>query len=43
MEQDGEEDFFFALEDLEGPVVPMKSSKKRKIEDVEECSSHSFA
>jgi len=41
MDQDGDEDFFFDLEELADPAISTDSSKKRKIEDGEECSSRS--
>jgi len=40
MEMDDSEDFFRDLEDLEGPVDSTDSSKKRKLEEGEEFSSH---
>jgi len=39
MEQDGDEDFFLDLDEMEDPAISSDSVKKRKIEDGEECSS----
>jgi len=39
MDQDGDEDFFLDLEELPGSAISTDSSKKRKIEEGEECSS----
>ena len=41
MDHDGEDDFFLELDDLDEPGVSTESSKKRKIEEGEEFSSHS--
>jgi len=41
MEQDGDEDLFLDLEDLNEPAISTDSAKKRKFEEGEECSSHS--
>ena len=40
MDQDGEDDFFLELDDLDEPVMSTESSKKRKLEEGEEFSSH---
>ena len=42
MDQDGTEDFFLDLDDLNEPAVSSDSVKKRKLEEGEECSSHSM-
>ena len=39
MEQDGDDDFFLDLDEMEDPAISSDSVKKRKIEDGEECSS----
>ena len=41
MEHDGDEDFFLEHDDLDDPTISTESVKKRKIEEGEECSSHS--
>ncbi|KAJ8424070.1 hypothetical protein Cgig2_017672 [Carnegiea gigantea] len=40
MDHDGKDDFFLELDDLGEPVMSTESSKKRKIEEGEEFSSH---
>ena len=42
MDNDGVKEYFLKLDDLDDPVISTDSSKKRKIEDGEEYSSHSF-
>jgi len=42
MEQDGTDDFFLELDDLYNPAISTNSTKKRKIEEGEDCSSHSM-
>jgi len=41
MEQDGSDDFFLDLDDMHDPAISSDSTKKRKLEEGEECSSHS--
>jgi len=41
MDQDGTDDFFLDLDDLHDPAISSDSPKKRKLEEGEECSSHS--
>lgn len=41
MDHDGEDDFFLELDDLDEPMMSTESSKKRKVEEGEEFSSHS--
>ena len=40
MNQDGDEDYFLELDDLVDSMVSTESSRKRKLEEGEECSSH---
>ena len=41
MDQDGTDDFFLDLDDLHDPAISSDSAKKRKLEEGQECSSHS--